>query len=47
MSNIYFFFIFSIIKMSAFLHIITGPMFSGKSTKLINEINTLKVYKKI
>ncbi len=32
--------------MSSFLHIIIGPMFSGKSTKLINEINTLKVYKK-
>jgi len=29
-----------------FLHIIFGPMFSGKSTKLINEINTLKMYKK-
>ena len=29
-----------------FLHIIMGPMFSGKSTKLINEINTLKMYKK-
>tara|TARA_Y100000817_G_scaffold312389_1_gene306264 strand:+ start:443 stop:1006 length:564 start_codon:yes stop_codon:yes gene_type:complete len=29
-----------------FLHIIIGPMFSGKSTKLINEINTLKMYKK-
>ena len=29
-----------------FLHIIFGPMFSGKSTKLINEINTLKIYKK-
>ena len=32
--------------MSSFLHIIIGPMFSGKSTKLINQINTLKVYKK-
>ena len=31
---------------SGFLHIIFGPMFSGKSTKLINEINTLKMYKK-
>lgn len=31
---------------SGFLHIIIGPMFSGKSTKLINEINTLKIYKK-
>ena len=31
---------------SGFLHIIVGPMFSGKSTKLINEINTLKMYKK-
>ena len=29
-----------------FLHIIIGPMFSGKSTRLINEINTLKMYKK-
>ena len=30
-----------------FLHIIIGPMFSGKSTKLINEINTVyKMYKK-
>ena len=29
-----------------FLHIIIGPMFSGKSTKLITEINTLKMYKK-
>ena len=32
--------------MSSFLHIIIGPMFSGKSTKLINQINTLKIYKK-
>ena len=32
--------------MNFYLHIIFGPMFSGKSTKLINEINTLKVYKK-
>ena len=32
--------------MNSYLHIIFGPMFSGKSTKLINEINTLKVYKK-
>jgi len=32
--------------MSSFLHVIIGSMFSGKSTKLINEINTLKVYKK-
>lgn len=31
---------------SGFLHVIIGPMFSGKSTKLINEINTLKMYKK-
>ena len=30
-----------------FLHIIIGPMFSGKSTKLINEINTLKCIKNI
>ena len=32
--------------MNSFLHIIIGPMFSGKTTKLINEINTLKIYKK-
>lgn len=32
--------------MTSFLHIIIGPMFSGKSTKLINEINILKIYKK-
>lgn len=31
---------------NGFLHIIFGPMFSGKSTKLINEINNLKMYKK-
>ena len=32
--------------MNSFLHIIFGPMFSGKTTKLINEINILKIYKK-
>lgn len=31
----------------SYLHIITGPMFSGKSTKLLNEINTLQIYKKV
>jgi thymidine kinase len=30
----------------SYLHIIFGPMFSGKSTKLLNEINCLKIYKK-
>lgn len=29
-----------------YLHIIMGPMFSSKTTTLINEINVLKVYKK-
>jgi len=29
-----------------YLHIITGPMFSSKTTTLINEINILKIYKK-
>ena len=29
---------------NGFLHIIFGPMFSGKSTKLINEINNLKMF---
>lgn len=28
------------------LHIVIGPMFSGKSTYLINTINNLKMYKK-
>lgn len=32
--------------MSSFLHIIFGPMFSGKTTKLMNEVNRLKIYKK-
>ena len=31
---------------SGFLHIIFGPMFSGKTTELINQINSLKIYKK-
>tara|TARA_Y100000389_G_C17399230_1_gene484336 strand:- start:563 stop:1108 length:546 start_codon:yes stop_codon:yes gene_type:complete len=31
---------------TGFLHIICGPMFSGKTTYLINEINTLKLFKK-
>ena len=30
---------------NGYLHIIFGPMFSGKSTKLLNEINCLKIYK--
>lgn len=29
-----------------YLHIIMGPMFSSKTTHLINEINVLKIYKK-
>lgn len=29
-----------------YLHIIMGPMFSSKTTHLINEINILKIYKK-
>tara|TARA_B100001094_G_C18087373_1_gene748482 strand:+ start:127 stop:669 length:543 start_codon:yes stop_codon:yes gene_type:complete len=29
-----------------YLHIIIGPMFSSKTTHLINEINVLKIYKK-
>lgn len=29
-----------------YLHIILGPMFSSKTTTLINEINVLKIYKK-
>ena len=29
----------------SYLHIIFGPMFSGKSTSLLNEINCLKIYK--
>ena len=31
---------------NSYLHIIIGPMFSGKSTYLINQINNLKIYKK-
>ena len=31
---------------NGYLHIIFGPMFSGKSTTLLNEINCLKIYKK-
>ena len=31
---------------NGYLHIIFGPMFSGKSTSLLNQINCLKVYKK-
>ena len=31
---------------NSYLHIIFGPMFSGKSTTLLNEINCLKIYKK-
>ena len=31
---------------NGFLHIIFGPMFSGKTTELINQINSLKIYKK-
>tara|TARA_B100001175_G_scaffold307802_1_gene307431 strand:+ start:236 stop:811 length:576 start_codon:yes stop_codon:yes gene_type:complete len=34
------------ISNNAYLHIIFGPMFSGKSTKLLNEVNCLKIYKK-
>ena len=30
---------------NGYLHIIFGPMFSGKSTQLLNEINCLKIYK--
>ena len=31
---------------TGYLHIIFGPMFSGKTTELINQINSLKLYKK-
>ena len=31
---------------NGYLHIIFGPMFSGKSTTLLNEVNFLKMYKK-
>ena len=31
---------------TGFLHIIFGPMFSGKTTELIKQINCLKLYKK-
>jgi len=31
---------------SGYLHIIFGPMFSGKTTELIKQINSLKIYKK-
>lgn len=31
---------------SGYLHIIMGPMFSSKTTTLMNEINILKIYKK-
>jgi thymidine kinase len=31
---------------NGYLHIIFGPMFSSKTTTLINEINILKIYKK-
>ena len=34
------------ISNNGYLHIIFGPMFSGKSTSLLNQINCLKVYKK-
>ena len=33
-------------EQKGYLHIIFGPMFSGKSTTLLNEINRLKMYKK-
>lgn len=31
---------------NGYLHLIIGPMFSGKTTALINEINNLKILKK-
>lgn len=34
------------ISNDSYLHIIFGPMFSGKSTTLLNEVNCLKIYKK-